>query len=255
MKAVAALAAVSLLAVSTPASAQPLEPSGCESRRPSDSCEAIAGGQAVVIVAEPPAETATATDGFVRRGPPRTHGVAFATGHLLEVGTFQFSARAYGFFSQLAVGLHERIELSADVIGFGLFGAGIGARASLTPPESRLRAVVGAKLWTLAVSPIKPVQLGATLGVQSDRLNFHANVSEMPTDDGRLWLGTVGAHCELSEVVSIGVDAGRIAVDTNDELTGVIAGVKLTGHQFDMDIVVAANDEGALPMLGFTGRL
>jgi hypothetical protein len=248
MKPVATLAALSVLAVTGTANAQYVDPSACETRRPSDPCDA---DTAHVVVVAPAAEEPT---GFARRGAPRTHGLAFETGHLLEPGTFQVSARAYGMFTQVGVGLHERIELSADLVGFWLVGAGAGARVSLTDPASKLRAAIGAKIWALTFSPLKPVQVSGTLAIQEDRVNIHANVSEMPTENDRLWLGSVGFLYELTPLVSIGADIGRVATGT-DGFNGVIGGVKLTSDGFDMDIAVAANEEGAVPLLGITGRL
>lgn len=247
MKRLAAVIALSTLAASSRADAQ------CEPQRPSDPCDEAVEAVPVVVVAEPPPQQPEA---FARRGGLRTHGVALETGHLLEPGTFQANARVYGFFTQFGVGLHERFELSAEVVGYGLFGAGVGGRLSLLPPDSKLKAVVGAKLWTLTISPIKPLQVSGTLGYQSDRLNIHVNVSEMPTEDSRVWLGSVGAYYEVTRIVSVGFDAGRVAVvDDPDGLDGVIAGIKLTGEKFDLDLVMAANGEAAIPLVGFTGRI
>lgn len=248
-------AVVALVTAAAPGLALAQSPGvACEAQRPSDHCHPVYEDYeevAPVVAIETPAPEKPA---FERRGAPRIHGALMDTGHLMPAGTFQFAGRAYGALAQVAVGLHDRLELSSDLVGYGAVGASIGFRASLTEAESPFRAVVGAKLWTLEDTDVKPVQISGTVAYQSEQVNVHANLLEMPTDSDRVWVVAIGAVLEINPKVSLTGDAGRIQVG-DDLVEGVVAGIKLTGTMFDIDLTVAANAEGAFPLVGLTGRI
>jgi hypothetical protein len=225
-----ALAILATLGVSPDARAQP----GAE----------IAGPTDPVAVAATPAP----------EGSQRTHGLFFPTGHLLEPGQVQGSVRAYVVFHQLAVGVHERVELSVDAILF--LGAGAGGRVSLLPRSSPLKLVAEARLWALIEGPAA-LQLGGTAGYQQDRLNLHANFSEMPVDGERLYAANAGIVHQSLPWLALGADLGSFHLGDSD-FRGLALGVKIGRRFFDIDIMMlidaGSEDAPIVPLINLTGR-
>jgi hypothetical protein len=209
--------------------------------------------------AQPGMEIAGPTDpGVDGAGPAagdRTLGLFFPTGHLLEPGQAQLSARGYVVLLQAAIGVHDRIELSADAIF--LVGAGAGGRVALTPRSSPLKLVAEARLWAFLEGPAA-LQLGATIGYQLDRFNLHANFSEMPINGERLYVANAGVIHQTLPWLAIGADYGNFQL-ADEELGGVALGVKLGRGAFDLDIMMlidpGSDHNPVFPLLNLTGRL
>lgn len=200
-------------------------------------------------------ETAIATASAGAEAP-RTHGVLFPTGELMEPGHVQGSLRGYGLWSTARLGLHEHLELEAQALVF--LGAAAGVRVGLTDSSSPLRAVASASIWWVGDNRPMSLSLGGTLGYTADRLNIHSTISEMPLDDERMWIANAGFLYRSSPRVSVGIDAGQIALG-GDRLRGAAAGFKLTGKYFDIDLAAIfspelSSDMPMIPIVSLTGR-
>ena len=149
---------------------------------------------------------------------PLTHTSSLTpTGEVLPAGRFERTQSVVAFYHELAVGLTDGLELRLGMPGLPLpiFGGDLQLRASLTPPASRLRVVIGASATAEWVNG-GDLWLGAaaTVAWRGDGWGAHATLRALEhrfeTGD-RLGLATAGVTARVGRRTTLFVDVGQVS--------------------------------------------
>jgi hypothetical protein len=182
------------------------------------------------------------------------HSFYLPTGNLTRSGEFAASVHEFGLFNTISYGVSDHLEISAGAPAIPIVWS-VGARLSLTSPDSPLRAVVGGSIWMPLVQEsqnrFEYIRQGTvTLGYQTDRWNIHGSLSALQPnfDDDTLFLGSVGFLYRTGKKSALMLDIATVDVNqfrscssgcSNPPLARIVtAGVKRMGKKWDMDFGV-----------------
>ena len=149
---------------------------------------------------------------------PLTHTSPLTpTGELLPAGRVERIQSLVAFHHELAVGLADGLELRLSTPGvpIPMFGGDLQLRASVTPPASRLRVVLGAGLAAEWVNG-GDLWVGAstTVAWRGDRWGAHATLRalehRLETGD-RLLVTTAGVTARVGRRATLFAEVGEIA--------------------------------------------
>jgi hypothetical protein len=248
------------------------EPATCVSGSP--------GSPACVEPAQPAPVPAGGLSAAVQPDPGPsdiTHSFYLPTGNLTPAGEFAVHVHELGLFNTLAYGVSDHLEISAGAPAIPVVWS-LGAKLSLTSPDSPLRAVVGGSIWMPLVQEsqgeFEYVRQGTlTLGYQTARWNIHGSLSALQPsfDDDILLMASAGFLYKLRRNSALMVDISTLDMTYMSCSEGcggppparvVTAGMKYMGTKWDVDfglfIPILEEDRGThlvlMPLVSFHRR-
>jgi hypothetical protein len=184
-----------------------------------------------------------------------THSFFLPTGNLTRAGEFSASVHELGLFNNVAYGVTDHLELSAGAPAIPFVWT-LGARLSLTSPDSPLRAVVSGSVWMPLVQEshdrFEYLRHGTlTLGYQTARWNIHGSLSAVQPNfsNDRLLMGSAGLIYKAGRKTALMVDISTMDmtayVNCSSGCRGlparvITAGIKHMGKKWDVDFGIIA---------------
>jgi hypothetical protein len=228
------------------------EPATCVSGSPgSPACTEPAQFAPVAAGWQPAAASAVPQPAPVGDLSAVTHSFYLPTGNLTPAGKFSASVHEMGLFNTVAYGVSDHVEISAGAPAIPIVWS-LGARLSLTSPDSPLRAVVGGSIWMPLVqessSEFEYLRQGTlTLGYQTARWNIHGSLSVLAPnfDDDSLLMGSAGFVYKVGRKWALMADISTLDMTAAMSCSGdcsnpfpsrtASAGLKYMGRKWDVD--------------------